>query len=224
MTCKEIENRLPAYLENLLPPEENENIEGHLVACPRCSSACEALRKVMGLVQDLPEVEPPPFFEQRIMAASGKMPHKSGESSGNYSTRFTSDPHPGPRHDLVAVIAFSVYRTIMPELKDLAPPAVTAPEPAKDPAVSESRKTPESPASVTPVMKAPGKASDKKKAGICRVADCSWRESRAGGRIAVAAAGRAGVRGETRSTGCGIRERERPAVACRGVEQDAGPG
>ena len=39
MTCKEIEDRLPAYLEDLLSPEEKENIERHLAVCSRCRRA-----------------------------------------------------------------------------------------------------------------------------------------------------------------------------------------
>src|SRR5512139_1944738 len=68
MTCHEINTLLPAYLEGVLSPEEKKNLEDHLVSCPLCRRDLENLRGAVDLVRGLPEVEPPPFFEQRIMA------------------------------------------------------------------------------------------------------------------------------------------------------------
>jgi hypothetical protein len=165
MTCNEIENRLPAHLEHLLSPEEKETIEGHLASCPRCSRVCEDLRKTQGLVQVLPEVEPPPFFEQRIMSGvREEAAQKQGILRKLFYPLYIKVPLQAFATLLVAVLAFSIYRTVIPELKDLAPPAITAPEPAKDRATAESVAAPGAPAAVTPVMKAPARdLPDKKK-------------------------------------------------------------
>ena len=158
MTCNEIENRLPAHLEHLLSPEEKETIEGHLASCPRCSRVCEDLRKTQGLVQVLPEVEPPPFFEQRIMSGvREEAAQKQGILRKLFYPLYIKVPLQAFATLLVAVLAFSIYRTVIPELKDLAPPAITAPEPAKDRATAESVAAPGAPAAVTPVMKAPAR-------------------------------------------------------------------
>ena len=164
MTCNEIENRLPAYLENLLSPEEKKNIEGHLASCPSCSRTSEALKKAEEIVQNLTEVEPPPFFEQRIMSrVREEVAQKQGILRKLFYPLYIKVPIQAFATILVAVIAFSVYRTGEPELKHLAPPAITLTEPAKDQATSESRKAPAAPAGVSPVMRAPAENLPEKK-------------------------------------------------------------
>ena len=164
MTCHEIENRLPAYLENLLSPEGKKNIEGHLASCPRCSRASEALQKAEEIVQDLTEVEPPPFFEQRIMSrAREEAGQKQGILRKLFYPLYIKVPLQAFATLLVAVIAFSLYQTVEPELQHVAPPAITLTEPAKDQATAESRKVPVAPAAVTPVMRTPAADLPEKK-------------------------------------------------------------
>jgi hypothetical protein len=164
MTCHEIENRLPAYLENLLPPEEKKNIEGHLASCSRCSRASEALKKAEEIVQDLTEVEPPPFFEQRIMSrVREEAAQKQGILRKLFYPLYIKVPIQAFATLLVAVIVFSLYQTVEPELQHVAPPAITLTEPAKDQATAESRKVPVAPAAVTPVMRTPAADLPEKK-------------------------------------------------------------
>jgi hypothetical protein len=164
MTCNEIENRLPAYLENHLSPEEKNSIEGHLASCPRCNRASAALKKAEEIVQDLTEVEPPPFFEQRIMSrVREEAAQKQGLLRKLFYPLYIKIPIQAFATLMVAVIAFSIYRTVMPELKDLAPPAITMTEPAKDKATPESHKTPLAPAAVTPVKRTPAGDLPEKK-------------------------------------------------------------
>lgn len=167
MTCNEIENRLPAYLENLLSPEEKEIIEGHLASCPRCNRACEDIRKTEGIVQNLTEVEPPPFFEQRIMSrVREEAAQKQGILRKLFYPLYIKVPIQAFATLLIAVMAFSIYRTIMPELKDLAPPVITAPEPAKDRSSAESVKASGTPGTVTPLMRTPDRDLPEKKQGF----------------------------------------------------------
>ena len=79
MMCSEIENRLPAYLEDLLSPEERKSIAGHLASCPHCSRAFADLKKAEELVHGLGELEPPPFFEERIMS---RVREEAGQKQG----------------------------------------------------------------------------------------------------------------------------------------------
>jgi hypothetical protein len=184
MTCNEIENRLPAYLENLLSPEEKKNIEGHLASCPRCSRACEDLRKAEEFVQDLTEVEPPPFFEKRIMSrVREEAAQKQGILRKLFYPLYIKVPIQAFATILVAVIAFSVYRTGEPELKHLAPPTITLTEPAKDQVSSESVKALGAPAADLPEKKKQGFAAppidDGTKADLVAGPPPSLQEERA---------------------------------------------
>lgn len=67
MTCSDIQNRLPAYEEGLLSPEETREIESHLASCGSCRKTLEDLKKASTLVRGIKEVEPPSGFKQEIM-------------------------------------------------------------------------------------------------------------------------------------------------------------
>ena len=122
MTCNEIENRLPAYLEDLLSPEERKSITGHLTSCPRCSRAFAGLKKAEQLVRGLGEVEPPPFFEQRIMSL---VIEEAGQKEGILRRLFyplhIKVPIQALATLLVAVLVIYVYQTGDPEMKQMAP-------------------------------------------------------------------------------------------------------
>lgn len=68
MTCKDIEERLPAYQEGTLSPDEKRLMDAHISKCAQCSAALQDLEKTIILLKNLPEVEPPPWFTQKIMA------------------------------------------------------------------------------------------------------------------------------------------------------------
>lgn len=165
MTCKEIENRLPAYLENHLSQDEKKIIDGHIASCSQCSRAVEALRKAQKIVRDLSDVEPPPFFEQRIMSrVREEVQQKQGILRKLFYPLYIKIPVQALATLLVAVIALSIYRTLEPELKHVAVPAIPVNEPAKDRNAAESLKGPSAPASVTPGMRASaGGVAEKKR-------------------------------------------------------------
>ena len=156
MTCNEIENRLPAYLEDILSPEEQKSIAGHLTSCPRCSRAFADLKKAEQLVHGLGEVEPPPFFEQRIMA---RVREEAGQKQGILRRLFyplhIKVPIQALATLLVAVLAIYVYQTGDPEMKQMAPLPIPLTELGKGQVTAESPKTLVSPSAVTPVKRAP---------------------------------------------------------------------
>ena len=122
MTCNEIENRLPAFLEDLLSPEERRSITGHLASCPRCSRSLVDLKKAEELVHGLGEVEPPPFFEQRIMA---RVREEAGRKQGILRRLFyplhIKVPIQALATILIAVLGFYVYQQGDPEMKQIVP-------------------------------------------------------------------------------------------------------
>ena len=58
MECKIIREKLSAFLEGAVSPEESILIGEHLQACQTCSMALEDLRKTEVLVKGLEKVEP----------------------------------------------------------------------------------------------------------------------------------------------------------------------
>jgi hypothetical protein len=156
MTCHEIENRLPAYREHLLSPEEQKGIAGHLASCPRCSRAFADLKKAEELVQGLVEVEPPPFFEQRIMSQVREVAgRKQGILRRLFYPLHIKIPLQALATLVVAVLAFHVYQQGGPEMKQMAPLPIPLTEQRKDQVEAESPMTLAAPPAVRPVKRAP---------------------------------------------------------------------
>ncbi len=68
MNCEQVRARLSEYLEKLLDHEIHEAVESHLSSCSRCQGEAESLAKGIRSVADLPSVEPPLGFSQKVMA------------------------------------------------------------------------------------------------------------------------------------------------------------
>ena len=68
MNCKDVEKKLPLYEDNLLSGEDKQAVEEHLKSCSKCAKALVQLQKAGRLVEGLAEVEPPPWFKQKIMS------------------------------------------------------------------------------------------------------------------------------------------------------------
>ena len=156
MTCGEIENRLPAYLEDLLSPEEKKDIAGHLASCPRCGRAFADLKKAEELVHGLGELEPPPFFEERIMS---RVREEAGQKQGIFRKFFyplhMKIPIQALATLLVAVLVFYVYQKDEPEMKQLAPLPIPLTELGKGQVTAESPQARVAPSAVTPAKRAP---------------------------------------------------------------------
>ena len=156
MTCNEIENRLPAYLEDLLSPEEKKNIEGHMAACPRCSRAFADLKRADELVRGLGEVEPPPFFEQRIMA---RVREEAGRKPGILRRLFyplhIKVPIQALATILIAVLGFYVYQQGDPEMKQIAPLPMPRTEIGGGQGTAASPQAPTDSSAVAPAGRSP---------------------------------------------------------------------
>jgi hypothetical protein len=122
MNCSEIESLLPAYLDRLLPPEEKNRIEAHVAACPRCGRALAELQRTADFLRDLEAVEPPPFFEQKIMA---RVREESGRKRGILQWLFhpvhVKVPIQAAAMIFIAVSAIYVYQKGEPEMRKAAP-------------------------------------------------------------------------------------------------------
>ena len=60
--CKEIRERLSAFIDNELPACERKLIEDHLHECPACAQEESSLRQVIALLDGLPDESPSRSF------------------------------------------------------------------------------------------------------------------------------------------------------------------
>ena len=68
MICHDVQAQLSAFLEKSLDTIRLKGIETHLNSCPACRAEANALSYCIRQVAELPAVEPPPGFAQRVMA------------------------------------------------------------------------------------------------------------------------------------------------------------
>jgi anti-sigma factor RsiW len=68
MNCRSAEALYSAFLEDELNQKERRSFESHLLSCRRCSLAIRELRATIEMVQDLPDVETSPHFEEDVLA------------------------------------------------------------------------------------------------------------------------------------------------------------
>jgi hypothetical protein len=149
-TCKDINNLLPAYLEDLLIPEEKKCVEEHLHTCSHCRQDVADLQKVAGLLRNLEEVEPPPFFEQRIMAAIREENRKKhGILRKFFFPLHIKIPIQALTTVLIAVFAFYVYQESNPEIKQMVPLPMPVIESTRNQIKPEIPKTPTVPSATT---------------------------------------------------------------------------
>lgn len=140
-TCKGVHNLLAAYLENALSPEEKKLVEEHLTVCPSCRRDVADLKKTLDLLQNIEEVEPPPFFEQRIMAAI-REEQKQSVWRRLFFPLYVKIPIQALATVFIAVFAFIVYQKSDPEIKQMAPPPAPVTETAKIRGTPETARQP----------------------------------------------------------------------------------
>jgi anti-sigma factor RsiW len=65
--CKQIRERLSAFIDNELPPQESRLIEKHLHGCPECAKEASSLRQVIDLLDGIPDESPSPSFSRATL-------------------------------------------------------------------------------------------------------------------------------------------------------------
>ena len=68
MNCEQVEERLSAYLDNMLAPDERRDVTMHLQVCPRCMALLAELRQNDILLAQLPRVGPTLALRERLFA------------------------------------------------------------------------------------------------------------------------------------------------------------
>ena len=140
MECKGIKEKLCAYLEGIVSPEEKRIIEEHLPSCPECRKNLADLRKTGELVKDLAEVEPPAWFTQKIMSRiRAEEEKKKGLWQKLFYPLHIKVPIQALATVFIAVIAVYVFRAVEPEMK-LTPLPSPTPPPTQQVMPKEERK------------------------------------------------------------------------------------
>ena len=130
MNCKDVESNLPLYEDNLLSGAENKALEQHLKSCSKCAQAFAQLQKTGRLVEGLEEVEPPPWFKQKIMSRVHEEAEKKSLAQKWFYPLRIKIPVQIMATIVIAVLAVYIYRSGNEQMKVVMPP--TSPTPVME--------------------------------------------------------------------------------------------
>lgn len=68
MNCNELRDNLSLYIDDELSEEEKRLMDEHLKNCPECSKELEEYKKVIRILNELPDEEPPEGYCKRLHA------------------------------------------------------------------------------------------------------------------------------------------------------------
>jgi anti-sigma factor RsiW len=74
--CEEVSKQLIAYLDRRANSAERHEVEEHLAACSACHQRAEDFRKLWGVLDEVPLVEPSLGFDARIRARIAEEPRR----------------------------------------------------------------------------------------------------------------------------------------------------
>ena len=118
MNCPEIQERLSAFIDGIVPPEEKMLIEDHLKLCSKCNKSLADLRKTIDYVHSLEDIEPPAWLRQKIIAAiEPEAKPKKGILKKLFYPLYIKLPIEAAAVILIAVTALHIFKTIQPEVK-----------------------------------------------------------------------------------------------------------
>lgn len=87
MLCREVDERIEAWLDGELPAEEARLLAAHLDGCAACAAAAEWARTVRDGLRGLPSHDAPPAAIERIKAAARERPRRGDVVPGPWSSR-----------------------------------------------------------------------------------------------------------------------------------------
>lgn len=121
--CKDIKNSLPLYAEGLLSADKKMAVEEHLAECAECSKALADLKKTAVITQELSEVEPPPWFRDKIMARVREEAEKKSFAQKWFYPLRIKIPAQVMATIVIAVLAVYIYRSGDEQMKAVLPGA-----------------------------------------------------------------------------------------------------
>ena len=126
MNCQEVESQLSGYLEKSLDAIRMKSVETHLVSCPFCRAEAHGLSDCIRQIADLPVLEPPAGFAQRVMAYAREIEIEPRRWQGLLTAFRSTVPIQAAAVALVAVLAVLLYQKD-PRFKDSSVTELSAP-------------------------------------------------------------------------------------------------
>lgn len=118
MECNNIQEKLSAYIEGVISPEEKILIDEHLKSCQRCNESLAELKRTIEYVQDLEDIEPPLWLTRNVMARiRSEVKPKKGILQKLFYPLHIKLPIEAAAVFLIAVTAIYIFKTIQPEVK-----------------------------------------------------------------------------------------------------------
>ncbi len=122
--CQDFVKRLPAYQEGLVSGQDKKDLEDHLRSCATCRLAFRDLNRTKDLLGRLQEVEPPPWFTQKVMArVREEAEGKRGFLRKLFYPLHIKIPLEAAASILVVVLAVYVFKATEPEMPLLRAPS-----------------------------------------------------------------------------------------------------
>lgn len=138
MNCQEVQLQLSGYLEKSLDAIRMKSIETHLVSCPFCRAETHGLADCIRQIADLPILEPPAGFAQRVMAHAREIEIETRRWQWLLSAFKSTVPIQAAAVVLVAVLAVLLYQK-NPRFEDPSVAELSAPENGPIPAAAPTR-------------------------------------------------------------------------------------
>jgi hypothetical protein len=119
MNCQEVQLQISEYLEKSLDAIRMKGIETHLSSCPFCRAEVHSLADYIQQVAELPMVEPPAGFAQRVMAHARQIEVEPSGWQRLLGALKTTMPIQAAATVLIAVLAVFLYHK-EPRVRDAA--------------------------------------------------------------------------------------------------------
>jgi hypothetical protein len=147
INCAHCKEQLSTYLDGIMTAEEKKIVEEHLSTCEQCKAAFSELKKTRETLRSLEEVEPPPWFTQKIMnRVREEAEPKKGLLQRLFFPLHIKIPVEALATCLVVVLALFVYKNTEPEIKALHEPEKIATVSPQDQAQKQYERAPSAPA------------------------------------------------------------------------------
>jgi len=146
MKCNDFQQKLSDYIEGIIPFEERMIIEEHLKSCSTCNESLADMKRTMGYVHDLEDIEPPAWLREKIMSRiKTETEPKRGFFQKLFYPLHIKLPIEAVVIALITVITIYIFKTMQPEMKLAQAPSehetVIARSPSKvdDEAISKKK-------------------------------------------------------------------------------------
>ena len=118
MECSDVQEKLSAYVDGMVSSEEKMFIDGHLKVCQKCNDSLADLKKTLGYVRDLEEIEPPPWLVQKVMArVRGEAEQRRGIVAWLFYPLHIKLPLEALAAIFIAITTVYVFKAVEPEMK-----------------------------------------------------------------------------------------------------------